>query len=181
MHLEGIDDNVILIDSVSKRYSACGMRVGCMISKNKEVMATALKFAQARLSPPTFGQVAAEAAIGTPDSYFVEVVEEYLNRRNTVVEAINKIKGAYCPTPKGAFYVVAKLPIDDSDKFCRWLLEDFNFEGQTVMMAPASGFYSTPGRGKDEVRISYVLKVEDLKQSMKVLEEALKVYPGKTV
>ncbi|MDY0077256.1 MAG: pyridoxal phosphate-dependent aminotransferase [Bacteroidales bacterium] len=181
MHLEGIDDNVILIDSVSKRYSACGMRVGCMISKNKEVMATALKFAQARLSPPTFGQVAAEAAIATPDSYFAEVVEEYLNRRNTVVEAINKIKGAYCPTPKGAFYVVAKLPIDDSDKFCRWLLEDFNFEGQTVMMAPASGFYSTPGRGKDEVRISYVLKVEDLKQSMKVLEEALKVYPGKTV
>ena len=181
MHLKGIDDNVILIDSVSKRYSACGMRVGCMISKNKEVMATALKFAQARLSPPTFGQVAAEAAIATPDSYFVEVVEEYLNRRNTVVEAINKIKGAYCPTPKGAFYVVAKLPIDDSDKFCRWLLEDFDFEGQTVMMAPASGFYSTPGRGKDEVRISYVLKVEDLKQSMKVLEEALKVYPGKTV
>jgi len=181
MHLKGIDDNVILIDSVSKRYSACGMRVGCMISKNKEVMATALKFAQARLSPPTFGQVAAEAAIATPDSYFVEVVEEYLNRRNTVVEAINKIKGAYCPTPKGAFYVVAKLPIDDSDKFCKWLLEDFNFEGQTVMMAPASGFYSTPGRGKDEVRISYVLKVEDLKQSMKVLEEALKVYPGRTV
>jgi len=181
MHLKGIDDNVILIDSVSKRYSACGMRVGCMISKNKEVMRTALKFAQARLSPPTFGQVAAEAAIATPDSYFVEVVEEYLNRRNTVVEAINKIKGAYCPTPKGAFYVVAKLPIDDSDKFCKWLLEDFNFEGQTVMMAPASGFYSTPGRGKDEVRISYVLKVEDLKQSMKVLEEALKVYPGRTV
>lgn len=181
MHLKGIDDNVILIDSVSKRYSACGMRIGCMISKNKEVMSTALKFAQARLSPPTFGQVAAEAAISTPDSYFVEVVEEYLNRRNTVVEAINKIKGAYCPTPRGAFYVVAKLPIDDSDKFCRWLLEDFNFEGQTVMMAPASGFYSTPGRGKDEVRISYVLKVEDLKQSMKVLEEALKVYPGKTM
>jgi aspartate aminotransferase len=181
MHLEGIDDNVILIDSVSKRYSACGMRIGCMISKNKEVMRTALKFAQARLSPPTFGQVAAEAAIATPDSYFEEVLEEYLNRRNTVVEAINKIDGAYCPTPKGAFYVVAKLPIDDSDRFCQWLLEDFNYEGQTVMMAPASGFYSTPGRGKDEVRISYVLKVEDLEKSMKVLDEALKVYPGKTL
>jgi len=181
MHLEGIDDNVILIDSVSKRYSACGMRIGCMISKNKEVMRTALKFAQARLSPPTFGQVAAEAAIATPDSYFEEVLEEYLNRRNAVVEAINKMDGAYCPTPKGAFYVVAQLPIDDSDRFCQWLLEDFNYEGQTVMMAPASGFYSTPGRGKDEVRISYVLKVEDLKQSMKVLEEALKVYPGKTL
>jgi aspartate aminotransferase len=181
MHLEGIDDNVILIDSVSKRYSACGMRIGCMISKNKEVMRTALKFAQARLSPPTFGQVAAEAAIATPDSYFEEVLEEYLNRRNTVVEAINKMDGAYCPTPKGAFYVVAKLPIDDSDRFCQWLLEDFNYDGQTVMMAPASGFYSTPGRGKDEVRISYVLKVEDLEKSMKVLDEALKVYPGKTL
>lgn len=179
MHLKGIDDNVILIDSVSKRYSACGVRIGCMISKNKEVMRTALKFAQARLSPPTFGQVAAEAAISTPDSYFEEVVEEYHNRRNTVVEGINKIEGAYCPKPKGAFYVVARLPIDDSDIFCQWLLEDFNYEGQTVMLAPASGFYSTPGRGKDEVRISYVLKIEDLKKSLEVLDEALKVYPGR--
>jgi aspartate aminotransferase len=151
-----------------------------MISKNKEVMLTALKFAQARLSPPTFGQVAAEAAIDTPDSYFDDVLKEYLARRDVVVESINKINGAFCPNPSGAFYVVARLPIDDSDKFCRWLLEDFEYNKQTVMLAPASGFYSTKGRGKDEVRISYVLKVDDLKSSMKCLEEALKVYPGKT-
>ncbi|MDP3462435.1 MAG: pyridoxal phosphate-dependent aminotransferase [Bacteroidales bacterium] len=181
MHLRDIENNVILIDSVSKRYSACGVRVGCMISKNKEVMRTALKFAQARLSPPSFGQIAAEAAIETPDSYFTEVLQEYLSRRNVVVKAINSLKGAYCPTPKGAFYVVARLPIDDSDRFCQWLLESFDFEKQTVMLAPASGFYSSPGSGKDEVRISYVLKVPDLISSMKVLEEALKVYPGKTI
>ncbi len=181
MHLKGIEENVILIDSVSKRYSACGVRIGCMISKNKEVMRTALKFAQARLSPPSFGQIAAEAAIETPDVYFEEVVQEYYQRRNVVVEAINKMEGSYCPTPKGAFYVVAKLPIDDSDVFCQWLLEGFNYEGQTVMLASASGFYSTPGKGKDEVRISYVLKVEDLKKSMLVLEAALKVYPGRTI
>ncbi len=179
MHLEGIENNVILIDSVSKRYSACGVRIGWMISKNKEVMATALKFAQARLSPPTFGQVAAEAAVDTPDEYFEAVMAEYLARRNTVVEGINNIEGAFCPNPAGAFYVVARLPIDDSDKFCQWLLEDFEFENQTVMLAPATGFYSTPGKGKDEVRISYVLNVEDLKNSVKVLEEALKVYPGR--
>ena len=180
MHLKGIENNVILIDSVSKRYSACGVRIGCMISKNKEVMQTALKFAQARLSPPTFGQVAAEAAIDTPDSYFDDVLKEYLARRDVVVESINKIKGAFCPNPSGAFYVVARLPIDDSDKFCKWLLEDFEYNNETVMLAPASGFYSTKGRGKDEVRISYVLNVDDLKSSMKCLEEALKVYPGKT-
>lgn len=181
MHLEGIEENIILIDSVSKRYSACGVRVGCMISKNKEVMRTALKFAQARLSPPSFGQIAAEAAIQTPDAYFTEVLEEYLNRRNVVVEYINKMKGAFCPTPKGAFYVVARLPIDDSDKFCQWLLDSFDYQKQTVMLAPASGFYSSPGRGKDEVRISYVLNVPDLEKSMQVLEEALKVYPGRTI
>ncbi len=181
MYLDGIDDNVILIDSVSKRYSACGVRIGWMISRNKEVVATALKFAHARLSPPTFGQVAAEAAVDTPDEYFDAVIKEYIARRNVVVEGINRIEGAFCPNPSGAFYVVARLPIDDSDKFCRWLLEDFAFEGQTVMLAPASGFYSTPGKGKDEVRISYVLKVEDLKNSVKVLEEALKVYPGRTL
>lgn len=181
MHLEGIENNVILIDSVSKRYSACGVRVGCMISKNKEVMRTALKFAQARLSPPSFGQIAAEAAIETPDSYFEEVINEYLARRNVVVEAINKMKGAYCPTPKGAFYVVARLPIDDSDRFCQWLLESFSHNNQTVMLAPASGFYATKGSGKDEVRISYVLNVNDLKHSMEVLEAALKVYPGRTI
>jgi aspartate aminotransferase len=180
MYLEGIEQNVIMIDSVSKRYSACGFRIGCMVSKNKEVMATAMKFAQARLSPPTFGQVAAEAAVDTPDSYFVAVQKEYLARRDIVVEYINKMAGAYCPNPKGAFYVVAKLPIDNCDRFCQWLLEDFDYNGATVMLAPASGFYSTKGRGMDEVRISYVLNVDDLKASMKCLEEALKVYPGRT-
>ena len=179
MYLDGIDENVILIDSVSKRYSACGMRLGWLASKNKEFVSTALKFAQARLSPPTYGQIAAEAAVDTPDEYFVEVKKEYLARRNAVVEGINNIEGAYCPNPEGAFYVVARLPIDDSDKFCQWLLEDFSFENQTVMLAPASGFYSTPGKGKDEVRISYVLNVDDLKSSIKVLDEALKVYPGR--
>jgi aspartate aminotransferase len=180
MHLKGIDDNVILIDSVSKRYSACGFRIGCLITRNKEVAATALKFAQARLSPPTFGQVAAEAAIDTPQEYFDKVLKEYHARRDVVVESINRIPGAYCPKPRGAFYVVARLPIDDSDRFCKWLLVDFNYNNETVMLAPATGFYSSPSKGKDEVRISYVLKVEDLKKAMICLEEALKVYPGKT-
>ena len=180
MHLEGLEENVVLIDSVSKRYSACGFRIGAMISKNKELMATALKFAQARLSPPTFGQVAAEAAIDTPDAYFKNVLDEYLARRDVVVECINKMEGAFCPNPSGAFYVVAKLPIDDSDKFCQWLLEDFNYNNETVMLAPATGFYATKGKGMNEVRISYVLNVDDLKGSMKCLEEALKVYPGRT-
>ena len=142
MHLEGIDENVILIDSVSKRYSACGFRVGCLITKNKDVAKTALKFAQARLSPPTFGQVAAEAAIDTPQEYFDKVLIEYHARRDIVVERINRMPGAYCPKPKGAFYVVARLPIDDSDRFCKWLLEDFNYNNETVMLAPATGFYS---------------------------------------
>lgn len=181
MHLEGLDQNVVLIDSVSKRYSACGVRIGAMISKNKELMSTAMKFAQARLSPPSFGQVAAEAALDTPESYFTDVLNEYLARRNVVVDAINKMDGAYCPNPEGAFYVVAKLPIDDSDKFCQWLLEDFEYQGQTVMMAPATGFYATIGKGLDEVRISYVLNVEDLKNSMICLDQALKVYPGRTL
>lgn len=179
MNLEGLEQHSILIDSVSKRYSACGFRIGCMISKNKELMATAMKFAQARLSPPSFGQAASEAALLTPQSYFDEVLEEYIQRRNVVVNSINKIEGAYCPNPKGAFYVVAKLPIDDSDRFCQWLLEDFAYQNETVMFAPASGFYSTKGLGKDEIRISYVLNTSDLKDSMKVLEEALKVYPGR--
>ena len=178
MHLKGIEENVILIDSVSKRYSACGVRIGWMISRNKEVIATALKFAQARLSPPSLGQVVGEAAVDTPKSYFEAVLKEYEARRNTVVNGINSIDGAFCSSPSGAFYVVARLPIDDSDRFCRWLLEDFEYQGETVMLAPASGFYSTPGKGKDEVRISYVLKVPALEKSMKILEEALKVYPG---
>lgn len=180
MHLKGIDNNVILIDSVSKRYSACGVRIGWIVSKNKELMAAAMKFAQARLSPPSFGQIAAEAAVDTPDEYFDSVMVEYIARRNTIVKGINNIKDAYCPNPEGAFYVVAKLPIDDSDRFCQWLLEEYSYENQTVMLAPASGFYSTAGRGVDEVRISYVLKVDDLVSSVKVLEEALKVYPGRT-
>jgi aspartate aminotransferase len=179
MNLEGIEENVILLDSISKRYSACGARIGVLISKNKEVICTAMKFAQARLSPPTFGQIAGEEAINTPDSYFKKVLEEYHARRNIVVESINKMAGCFCPEPGGAFYAVARLPIDNSDKFCQWLLEDFSFEGQTVMLAPATGFYSTKGRGIDEVRISYVLNVNDLKSAMKCLEEALKVYPGR--
>ncbi|MCD4698376.1 MAG: pyridoxal phosphate-dependent aminotransferase [Bacteroidales bacterium] len=181
MHLKGLENNVVLIDSVSKRYSACGVRIGAMISKNKKLMATAIKFAQARLSPPTFGQVAAEAALKTPDSYFEKVINEYIARRNIVVKSINQMEGSYCPNPSGAFYVVARLPIDDSDIFCQWLLEDFSYQNQTVMLAPATGFYATEGKGKNEVRISYVLKVDDLKNAMTCLEEALKVYPGRVI
>ena len=181
MLLKGIEENVILLDSVSKRYSACGVRIGCLISKNKAVMQTAMKFAQARLSPPTFGQIASEAAIDTPKEYFDKVLDEYIARRNIVVESINKMQGCYCPNPSGAFYAVASLPIDDSDVFCQWLLEKFEYKGQTVMLAPATGFYSVPELGKKEVRISYVLNLESLKNSMICLEEALKVYPGKTL
>jgi aspartate aminotransferase len=179
MNLEGIENNVILLDSVSKRYSECGIRIGALITKNKEVISTALKFAQARLSPPGLGQIAAEASIDTPADYFEGVNKEYTARRNYMVEALNKIPGVYCPKPKGAFYTVVKLPVDDADKFAQWLLEDFEYNNQTVMIAPASGFYSTPGSGKNEVRIAYVLKIEDLKQAMMILSEALKVYPGK--
>ncbi len=179
MNLEGIDQNVVLLDSISKRYSACGVRIGVMISRNKEIISTAMKFAQARLSPPTFGQIAGEEAVNTPDSYLVKVLAEYVKRRDIVVQSINKMQGCFCPNPGGAFYAVARLPIDDSDKFCQWLLEDFNYQGQTVMLAPATGFYSTPGRGKDEVRISYVLNVPDLVAAMKCMEEGLKVYPGR--
>ncbi len=181
MQLAGLDDNVILIDSVSKRYSACGFRIGMMISKNKKLMATALKFAQARLSPPSYGQIGGEAALDTPKEYFDNVMKEYLARRDIVVAEINNIEGAYCPNPAGAFYVVARLPIDNSDIFCKWLLEDFNYENKTVMFAPATGFYATPERGTNEVRISYVLNVHDLKESMRILRKALKVYPGRTV
>jgi aspartate aminotransferase len=181
MNLEGIDENIVLLDSISKRYSACGARIGVLISRNKDVICTALKFAQARLSPPTFGQIAAEEAINTPASYFKKVIDEYHERRKVVVDSINAMPGCFCPNPGGAFYAMARLPIDNSDVFCQWLLEDFNCDGKTVMLAPATGFYSTPGRGLDEVRISYVLNVDDLKASMKCLEEALKVYPGRTI
>ena len=180
MHLDGIENNVILLDSISKRYSACGARIGAMITKNKEVMAASLKFAQARLSPPSYGQIGAEAALDTPKSYFADVKKEYIARRDFVIESLNKIEGVFCPKPSGAFYCIAKLPIDNADKFCQWLLEDFNLNSQTVMLAPATGFYSTPGAGIDEVRIAYVLKIEDLKNAVTCLEAALKVYPGKT-
>jgi len=179
MNLEGIENNVIMIDSVSKRYSMCGARIGALITKNKEVMAAALKFGQARLSPPTIDQVAAEAAIDTPISYFVNVVNEYVARRDILVDGLNKIPGVFCPKPKGAFYAVAKFPVDDAEKFCQWLLEDFEYEGQTVMMAPANGFYATPGAGKDEARLAYVLNQDALEAAVKCLEEALKVYPGR--
>lgn len=179
MHLKGIEQNVVLLDSISKRYSACGARIGALISKNKNVMSTALKFAQARLSPPTFGQIAGEAAIDTPPSYFEKVKAEYVARRNFVVQAINKMEGAFCPKPSGAFYCIAQLPIDDSDKFCQWLLEKFDYNKETVMLAPATGFYSKPGLGKQQVRIAYVLNVNDLKNAMACLEKALLEYPGR--
>jgi len=179
MNLEGIENNVIMIDSVSKRYSMCGARIGALISKNKEVIASALKFGQARLSPPTIDQIAAEAALNTPQSYFDNVVAEYVQRRNIMVDGLNSIPGVFCPKPSGAFYCVAKFPVDDTEKFCQWLLEDFQYEGATVMMAPASGFYSTSGSGKNEARIAYVLNQDALQASVKILEEALKVYPGK--
>lgn len=179
MNLEGIPDNVVLVDSVSKRYSECGVRIGALISRNKEVMSTALKFAQARLSPPGLGQIAGEASIDTPPEYFRDVNKEYTARRDFMVDALNRLPGVYCPKPKGAFYTIVKLPIDDCDRFARWILEEFEYKNQTVMVAPASGFYSTPGYGKNEVRIAYVLKTEDLKNAIETLGEALKVYPGR--
>ena len=181
MNLKDIENNVVLLDSVSKRYSACGIRIGVLISKNKEIISTALKYAQARLSPPSLGQIAAEAALDTPQDYFDEVEREYTGRRDFMVEALNNMEGVLCPTPKGAFYAVVRLPVDDTEKFARWILEEFEYNRQTVMLAPASGFYSTPGLGRDEVRIAYVLKKENLKNAMETLENALKAYPGRTV
>jgi aspartate aminotransferase len=181
MHLSGIEENVIVMDTVSKRYSACGARLGCMITKNKAVIAAGLKFAQARLSPGMVEQIAGEAAVDTPDSYFEAVNTEYTHRRDILVSALNKMDGVYCPNPGGAFYVVAKLPIDNADRFCQWMLESFSHDNQTVMMAPATGFYSTPGAGANEVRMAYVLNTTDLQSAMVCLDEALKVYPGRTV
>lgn len=181
MHLEGIEQHVVLLDSISKRYSACGARIGALISKNQEVISAAMRFAQARLSPPTFGQIGAEAALETPQSYFDEVIQEYTSRRNLVVESLNKMDGVFCPTPSGAFYCIARLPIDNADRFCQWLLEEFDHEGQTVMLAPATGFYSTPGCGENEVRIAYVLNRSELRQAMLCLGKALQVYPGRTL
>lgn len=179
MNLKGIEENTILIDSVSKRYSMCGARIGAFITHNKDVLNAVMKFAQARLSPPTLAQIACEAALDTPNSYFTDVIEEYVERRDIMVDGLNKIEGVTCPKPKGAFYCIAKLPIDNSDKFCQWLLEDFEYGKQTVMMAPASGFYASKGLGTDEVRIAYVLNKDALKKAVKCIEEALKVYPGR--
>ena len=176
MHLEGIENNVIMIDSVSKRYSECGIRIGAFITRNKEVRAAAMKLAQARLSPPLIGQLIAEASLDAPQAYHQGVYDEYIARRNCLVEGLNKIPGVFCPMPMGAFYTVSKLPVKDIDDFCRWCLEEFNYEGETMMMAPASGFYATPGLGKDEVRMAYVLKIDDLKRALVVLEKALEAY-----
>jgi len=179
MQLEDLERNVILFDSVSKRYSACGARVGCMVTRNAEVYMYAMRLAQARLSPPSFGQIFAEAAVDTPQEYFDKVQAEYVARRNVIVEGINKIPGCFCPMPKGAFYTVIDLPVDDSDKFCQWLLTDFSYNGATVMLAPATGFYVDPERGRHQARITYCLCIEDLKAAIKCLDEALKVYPGR--
>ena len=181
LNLEGIEQNVVMMDSVSKRYSSCGTRIGALVTRNKDIIGTALKFAQARLSPPGLGQTAGEASLDTPPEYFKEVYDEYIERRNYMVEALNKIQGVNCPTPGGAFYTIASLPVDDADKFSQWILSDFEYNNATVMFAPASGFYATPGLGKQEVRIAYVLKIEDLKGAMKCLEVALKEYPGRTL
>jgi len=179
MNVPGLEEHAIMIDSVSKRYSMCGARIGCIVSKNKEVMATALKFAQARLSPPTFEQIASEAALETPKSYFDEVISEYRERRDTLINELKKIEGVLVSVPKGAFYCIAQLPIDNADDFAQWLLESYDLNGETVMVAPAAGFYSTPNVGLNQVRIAYVLKKEDLIRACKILKTAIQVYNSK--
>ena len=179
-HLPGIEEQVVLIDSVSKRYNECGIRIGALITKNEALRRNVMKFCQARLSPPLLGQIVAEASIDASQEYMLQTYTEYLERRNFLVDGINRIPGCYSPIPMGAFYTVAKLPVDDADKFCQWCLTDFSFEGATIFMAPASGFYTTPGKGKDEVRMAYVLCKEDLAQALRILEAALKAYPGRT-
>ena len=178
LSLDGLEKHAVVIDSTSKRYSMCGIRVGCIVSKNPEVINTALKFAQARLSPPTFGQVAGEAALSTPKSYFEDVINEYVSRRDLLVDGLNKIDGVICPKPKGAFYAIAQLPVDNAEKFAQWLLEDFDYQNETLMVAPAAGFYSTEGEGNNQVRIAYVLNQDSLKRAIKCLEQALIQYPG---
>lgn len=180
MHLDGIEDNVILIDSVSKRYSECGVRIGALITKNKNVRQAVMKFCQARLSPPLLGQIVAEASLDAPEDYHREVYDEYVERRKCLIDGLNRIPGVYSPIPMGAFYTVASLPVDDSEKFCRWCLNEFNYEGKTIMMAPASGFYTTPGAGRNQVRIAYVLKKHDLEDALIVLRKALEQYPRRT-
>lgn len=181
MYMDGLDEHVVILDTVSKRYSACGARLGCLITKNKAVIQSGLKFAQARLSPGMVEQIAGTAAVDTPDSYFEEVNKEYTLRRDTLVKRLNAMEGVFCPNPGGAFYVVARLPIDDADQFCQWILESFDYDGQTVMMAPATGFYSTEGSGKNEVRMAYVLNIESLNSAMDCLDLALKQYPGRNM
>ena len=180
-HLDGIEQNVVLIDSFSKRYSECGIRVGALITKNKQVRQAVMKFCQARLSPPLIGQLVAEASLDAPQEYTREVYDEYVERRKCLIDGLNRIPGVYSPIPMGAFYTVAKLPVDDAERFCAWCLNEFEYEGQTVMMAPATGFYTTPGVGVDQVRIAYVLKKEDLEQALVVLRKALEAYPGRTL
>ncbi|HOS45877.1 MAG TPA: pyridoxal phosphate-dependent aminotransferase, partial [Paludibacter sp.] len=179
-HLDGIENNVVLFDSVSKRYSECGIRIGALVTKNKKVLENVMKFCQARLSPPLLGQIAAEASIDAPESYMLDVYNEYVERRKFLIDGLNRIPGVYSPIPMGAFYTVARLPVDDADKFCSWLLTDFEYENQTIMLAPASGFYTTPDVGKNEVRLAYVLKKETLKLALMILQKALEVYPGNT-
>lgn len=179
MHLSGVDDHVVLMDTISKRYSACGGRIGALVTKNQQVLDAVMKFAQARLSPPSFAQILGEAACDLPDDYFEAPKAEYLLRRDTLISRLNKMEGVFCPNPGGAFYAIARLPIDDSDKFCQWLLESFSYENATVMLAPATGFYGTPGLGKDEVRLAYVLNKDDINKAMDCLEAALKQYPGR--
>ncbi len=179
MHLEGVDDNVILMDTISKRYSACGGRIGAFVTKNQQVLDATMKFAQARLSPPSFAQIAGEAAVDLPADYFDTTKAEYQSRRDLIVKRLNAMDGVFCPNPGGAFYAMAKLPIDDSDLFCQWLLESFNYKGATVMLAPATGFYGTPGLGKKEVRLAYVLNLTAIDAAMDCLEAALKEYPGR--
>lgn len=181
MNLEGLENHAVMIDSVSKRYSMCGARIGALITRNSEVMGMAMKFAQARLSPPTFGQIASEAALDTPQEYFDGVVAEYVKRRDILVDGLSAIEGVSCPKPKGAFYCIARLPIDNADKFCQWMLEEFEYNNQTVMMAPATGFYATGGAGVNEVRLAYVLNEEALRNAVECLRHALEVYPGRTV
>lgn len=179
MHLTGVDENVIIMDTISKRYSACGGRIGAFITKNKTVLDAVMKFAQARLSPPSFAQIAGEAAIDLPADYFDTTKAEYKSRRDLIVQRLNAMEGVFCPNPGGAFYAIAKLPIDDADNFCQWLLESFSYQDQTVMLAPATGFYGTPGLGKQEVRLAYVLNLNDINKAMDCLSEAIKIYPGK--
>lgn len=179
-HLEGIEQNVVLIDSVSKRYSECGIRIGALITKNRELRNAVMKFCQARLSPPLIGQIVAEASIDAPRSYMIHTYEEYIERRNCLIDGLNRIPGVYSPIPMGAFYTVARLPVDDSDWFCAWCLSEFSYEGETVMLAPASGFYTDPTKGRNEVRIAYVLNKHDLRRALYILGRALEAYPGRT-